>query len=335
MKIVVTGVAGLLGSHMAERYLEEGHEVVGVDDFIGGYPENVPAGVEFYELHLQDDLEQLTNIFAGADIVVHAACTAHEGLSVFSPNFIVDNTVQATVVTLSAAIRAGASKFIYLSSMARYGDLGGKVLEESDTPKPQDPYGIAKLASEQLVRNLCDVHGLDWVVIVPHNIIGSRQKFDDPFRSAASIMTNRILQGKQPIIYGDGKQTRCFSFIGDVVDSLYEATFRPEAIGQVINVGPDEEPVELNTLAYELLDILGSDLEPIWVADRPQEVKHAVCSADKARRLLGYETTTSFRAGLTELVNYIMEHGPRPFDYSYPIEIQSNLTPKTWADRLM
>ena len=185
MRTVVTGVAGFLGSHLADRFLAEGHEVVGVDSFLGGFIENVPTGVEFYDFDLTGDIEQLSAIMAGADMVVHAACTAYEGLSVFSPSLITANTVQASVNTVTAAINAGVSKFVYLSSMARYGD-GGKVFEEIDIPKPQDPYGIGKLASENLIRNLCEVHGVDWVVIVPHNIIGDRQRYDD-----------RIVTGKQ------------------------------------------------------------------------------------------------------------------------------------------
>lgn len=334
-RVTITGVAGFLGSHLADKFLAEGYEVVGIDSLIGGYRSNVPDAVDFWELDLVDDFDALASVISNSEIVIHAACTAYEGLSVFSPSLVVSNTTQATVNILTAAVQANSKKFIYLSSMARYGDHNGKLFTENMETKPQDPYGIAKVASEQLVQNICDTHGIDWAILVPHNIIGPRQKFDDPFRNVASIMVNRMLQGKQPIIYGDGSQQRCFSFVDDVVEPLFKACQLPEAIGQIVNVGPDEEPVTINQLAKELADIIGFDLEPIYMPGRPQEVPIALCSSDKARKLLGYQTSKSFRAGLEDLVQWIIEQGPRDFTYHLPIEIESHLLPKTWAERLM
>jgi len=334
MRVVITGVAGFLGSHLADKFLAEGHEVVGVDNLIGGYESNIPAGVQFYNLDLATDLDALTPAFADSQMVIHAACTAYEGLSVFSPSLVVANTTQATVNTLTAAIRAGAKKFVYLSSMARYGDHGGKLFDETDEARPQDPYGIAKLASEKLVRNLCEVHNLDWIILVPHNIIGPRQKFDDPFRNVASIMVNRMLSGEQPIIYGDGTQQRCFSFIEDVVEPLWVACNNPEAVGEVINIGPDEEHITINQLAETLAEIMDFDLDPIYKTGRPQEVKIALCSSNKARRLLNYNTSVDLKTGLSRLVDWIKEQGARKFHYHLPIEIINEKTPETWTKKL-
>lgn len=334
MKIVITGVAGFLGSHLADKFLAEGHEVSGIDNLIGGYESNIPTGVEFHNLDLAKDLDALTPAFTDAEIIIHAACTAYEGLSVFSPSLVVANTTQATVNTVTAAIRAGAKKFVYLSSMARYGDHDGKLFDETDEPRPQDPYGIAKLASEKLVRNLCEVHNLDWIILVPHNIIGARQKFDDPFRNVASIMVNRMLSGNQPIIYGDGTQQRCFSFIEDVVEPLWVACNSPEAVGEVINIGPDEEHITINTLAQTLAEILNFELDPIYKTGRPQEVKIALCSSNKARRLLNYETSVDLETGLRKLVEWIRSQGNRAFDYHLPIEIINEKTPETWTKKL-
>ena len=331
MKIFISGVAGFLGSHLADRYLAEGHEVIGVDSLIGGYLENVPDRVDFHKRDLTAD--KLSDLLQDVDTVVHAACTAYEGLSVFSPALIVKNTMQATAELLSASIQANVKKFVYLSSMARYGAIQTPYTENMN-PRPQDPYGIAKLASENLVRNLCDTHRIEWVVLVPHNIIGPRQKYDDPFRNVASIMTNRLLQNKEPIIYGDGMQQRCFSFIDDVVEPLFVACSSDKAVGQIINIGPDEEPITINELAQNLQAIIGTNLEPIYTGGRPQEVKVALCSSDKARQLLGYETSTDLHTGLTSLVDWIGNRGPRAFDYHLPIEIRNERLPATWADRL-
>jgi UDP-glucose 4-epimerase len=333
--VTITGVAGFLGSHLADKFLAEGYKVIGIDSLIGGYKSNVPEAVEFHNIDLVHDFDILPDLIKGSELVIHAACTAYEGLSVFSPSLVVSNTSQATVNLLSASVQIGVKKFVYLSSMARYGDHNGKLFTEDMVTKPQDPYGIAKAASEQLVQNICDTHGIDWVVLVPHNIIGPRQKFDDPFRNVASIMVNRMLQGKQPIIYGDGSQQRCFSFVDDVVDPLFKACNLPEAIGEIVNIGPDEEPVTIKQLAEELADILGFDLDPIFMPGRPQEVPIALCSSDKARELLGYQTSKTLRAGLEDLVSWIREQGARPFDYHLPIEIHSDKLPRTWSQKLM
>lgn len=331
--VVITGVAGFLGSHLAEAYLDKGWQVRGIDNLIGGSKDNVPTGVDFYELDL-DDLESIEPVFVDADLVIHAACTAYEGLSVFSPSLVVRNTVQISVNAMTASIKADVGKFIYMSSMARYGDNKGVLFDETLEPKPQDPYGIAKLSAEKILSNLAEVHGVDLVVLVPHNIVGPRQKFDDPFRNVASIMANRMLQGKQPIIYGDGSQQRCFSFIEDVVAPIMVAAELPEAVGQVINIGPDESAITINHLANLLADIIGFDIDPIFMPGRPQEVHVALCSSDKARRLLGYETTVELEQGLTDLVEWIRPR-VKPFEYHLPIEINSDLTPKTWTQRLM
>jgi UDP-glucose 4-epimerase len=185
-----------------------------------------------------------------------------------------------------------------------------------------------------LLTNLAEIHGVDLVILVPHNIVGARQKFDDPFRNVASIMTNRMLQGKQPIVYGDGSQQRCFSFIQDVISPIMTACDSDEAVGEVINIGPDESPITILNLAERLADITGFELQPIFMPGRPQEVPIALCSSNKARQLLGYKTTVSLDQGLEDLVEWIRPR-VKDFEYHLPIEIDSDLTPKTWTQRLI
>ena len=334
MKVLVTGIAGFMGSHLADAFIKRGDHVVGIDNFIGGYSENVPVEAEFHNADLGnfDDIEPL---FKGVDLVVHTACTAYEGLSVFSPSLVTRNTSHITTTVLSAAIKHKVKKFVHMSSMARYGTQEVVPFTEDMTPKPQDPYGIAKYAAELLIKNLCETHGMKYAILVPHNIIGPRQKYDDPFRNVASIMINRMLQGKQPIIYGDGQQMRCFSFMQDVINPLLKACDTDIVDGQVTNIGPDEEFVTIEQLAQKIAKILDFDLDPIYMPGRPQEVKHANCSADKARQLLGYKTSTTLEEGLTELAEWIKAKGAKPFNYHLPLEFVTEKTPKTWTDRLM
>jgi len=334
MKVLITGVAGFMGSHLADAFLAKGYDVVGIDNLLGGYEENVPSGVDFHNIDL-DDLELIQPLFEDVDLVVHTACTAYEGLSVFSPSLVVRNTMQITTNIMSACVKAKVKKIVHLSSMARYGTQEVVPFVESMTPKPQDPYGIAKYGAELMIKNIADTHGLDYVILVPHNIIGPRQKFDDPYRNVASIMINRMLQGKQPIIYGNGEQKRCFSFMQDVTDPLMIACETDVAHGRIVNIGPDEEFVTINELAYKLSIILDFKLESIYMPGRPQEVFHANCSANLSRELLNYKTTTSLEAGLVELVNWIKSKGAREFNYHLPLEFVTDKTPKTWTDRLM
>lgn len=162
-------------------------------------------GVKFHDLDLSD-FDSVNELLNGVDTVINAACTAYEGLSVFSPAFITRNTSHITTVAVSASIKHGIKKFVHMSSMTRYGSQDFVPFLESMTPKPQDPYGIAKYASELITYNLGQTHGMAFVILVPHNIIGLRHKYNDPYRNVASIMINRFLQGKQPAIYGDGSQ---------------------------------------------------------------------------------------------------------------------------------
>lgn len=330
--VFVSGVAGFLGSHVADALLARGHRVVGCDNLLGGYLDNIPTGVEFHEVDC-NDLDALRTITKDVDVVFHAAAAPYEGMSVFSPHVITRNVVGASVGMFTAAISNRVRRIVYCSSMARYG-ANAVPFVESMTPHPQDPYGIGKLAAEDILRNLCKVHGVEYAIAVPHNIIGPRQKYDDPYRNVASIMINLMLQGRQPFIYGDGSQKRCFSFVRDVVPSLVRLAFDPDAAGEVFNVGPDEEFVSVLELAERIARLLDFDLHPQFVTARPQEVHLASCSADKARARLGYKTQFSLDAGLSEMIRYIRERGPRAFTYHLELEIVNEHTPPTWAQRL-
>jgi UDP-glucose 4-epimerase len=331
-KIFITGVAGFLGSHIADRMLDLGHEVVGCDNFIGGYLDNINKEIEFYPYDC-NDLNGIKRIMNGCEIVYHCAATAYEGLSVFSPTLVTKNIVTSSVSVFTAAIFNNVKRIIHCSSMARYG-TNEVPFKEDYIPKPQDPYGIGKVAAEQLLKNLCDVHGTEYVIAVPHNIIGPKQKYDDMYRNVAAIMINLMLQGKQPFIYGNGEQKRCFSFIQDDIDILEKFAFDDRVSGEIFNIGPDEEFVSINELAKVIAEIIGFDLNPKYVTGRPQEVFLANCSANKIREWFDYSTKYTLKQGLTEMVEYIDKRGVRPFNYYLDLEIVNELTPITWKNKL-
>lgn len=333
MRIFITGVAGFLGSHLADAMLADGHQVIGIDNLIGGEVENVHESVEFHEVDC-NDFERVRRLSAGCEIFCHCAATAYEGLSTFSPHFVTDNIVTASVSVFSAAIANHAKRIVYCSSIARYGALTPPFREDHN-PEPRDPYGIGKLAGEHILRNLCETHGVEHVIAVPHNIIGPRQKYDDPFRNVVSIWINLMLQNRQPIIYGNGMQKRCFSFIDDCLYCLREMAFRDDVVGHTINIGPDEEVVTVIDLAERIANQLRFNLDPIFVPGPPNEVELAICSSEKARKMLGYKTSVDLDTGISQMIGFIKQRGIRPFKYHIDLEIINHLTPKTWSERLL
>lgn len=367
MKIFITGIAGFLGSHLAQRLLDEGHTVGGMDNLSGGELSNVPEGVYFKEfdcLHgkftpelnspLDFDYCWQPSEFGVPDVVVHCAALAHEGLSTFSPHLITQSIFGASVRTFSQAITHGVKRIVFMSSMSRYGNGAwhfctnpslnglweqkhwGPPFDEDNIPNPVDPYGVAKVAAEDALKILSETHGVKWSILVPHNIIGVRQKYDDAQRNVASIMMNRCLQGKPPIIYGDGQQKRCFSPIADCLPSIVKAV-HGEADYEVVNIGPDNGEITINELAAKIIRLTGSPFaynQVVRMPDRPNEVKNAYCSSDKARKLLGYKEQQSIDDCLAEMVADIRKRGTREFKY-LPIEILNDKTPKTWVERLI
>lgn len=330
-KIFITGIAGFLGSHLADAMLKEGYIVEGNDNFLGGTIDNLPAGVHCYEADCRN-LDKMTEIMKGADIVYHCAAAPYEGLSVFSPTEIVGGIVTGTTATVTAAIRNKVKRFIYMSSMARYGNNKYPFTEDM-IPAPEDPYGISKVAGEDILKMLSEIHDMEYVIAVPHNIIGPRQKYDDPFRNVVSIMINLMLQGRQPIIYGDGQQKRCFSDVDDVIPALVKMATEDGMDKQIFNVGPDEEFITINELAQRLSDILNVYLKPEYYPGRPQEVEFATCSSDKLRNIFNYETKWSLMESLRKMIDDIKNKGTKPFEYHIDIEIQNDKTPKTWTER--
>lgn len=334
MRIIVTGSAGFLGSHLADSLIEDGHEVLGIDNLSGGSLENV-----FHNMYEADtgDFEEMDRIIKEfkPDVVYHCACYAHEGLSTFSPHIVTKNTFGNSIALISACVKNNVKRFVYTSSMSRYGAIQTP-FHETDTPRPEGPYAVAKVAVETILKQMSETHGMEYVIAVPHNIIGTRQKYDDPFRNVAAIFINRNLQGKPAILYGDGLQQRSFSFVEDCIYSMKKMIDCPS--GEIYNIGPDEKDGAISTvkeLAEVVAKYTGYKGQPINKPDRPREVKVSHCSSDKIREHFGYETKTTLDEGIKAMVEYIKEKGAREFDYAIPVEIINDKTPTTWSKREM
>tara|TARA_Y100001935_G_C17294600_1_gene505358 strand:- start:86 stop:1087 length:1002 start_codon:yes stop_codon:yes gene_type:complete len=332
MHIFITGVAGFLGSHLADYYLSKSFKVSGNDTLIGGYRDNVDSRVNFYNFDCED-FNRINKVLKNVDIVIHAAAYAHEGLSVFSPHLICKNIISGSTSVFSAAANNKVKRIVFCSSMARYGKLKPP-FKETDNPNPVDPYGIAKLAAEKILENICEVHEIEYNIAVPHNIIGNKQRYDDPFRNVASIMINLMLQNKQPIIYGDGEQKRSFSDISDCIYCIDKLATAPKIKSELINIGPDDNYISINELYRKIANKLKFNKEPKYYPDRTNEVKFANCSAEKSKKVLGYKKIKDIDESLDDIIKYIKKRGVRDFRYDYELEILNEKTPETWEKKI-
>ena len=333
MKIFITGIAGFLGSHLAKYYLDKGFEVSGNDILVGGYMDNVPKKAKFYNIDCQD-FKSMSKILIDTDVMIHTAAYAHESLSIFSPYLISNNIVSGSVSVFSAAISGGVKRIVYCSSMARYGAINVP-FNESDEPKPEDPYGIAKLASEKILINLSQVHGVEYNIAIPHNIIGPNQKYDDPYRNVASIMINLMLQNRRPIIYGDGNQMRSFSDVRDCIRCIDGLATNNNLKNEIVNIGPgDENYITVNNLFEIISNKLKFNKKPEYVPIREKEIKYSSCSKNKAEKLLGYKTKYSVSESLDTIIDYIKNRGVKKFEYDFDLEIVNEKTPAVWKNKI-
>ena len=333
MNIFITGIAGFLGSNLAYHLYNKNHTISGNDNFLGGYKDNLNDQFNFYNIDCCD-YNLMNKALKNTDVLIHCAATAYEGLSVFSPSFVTKNIFEASVATFSAAISNNVKKIIFCSSMARYGSQN-LPFKEDMIPLPQDPYGIAKVASEKILENLSEIHNFDWTILVPHNIVGPRQKYDDPYRNVMSIFLNRMLLNKPAIIYGDGSQKRCFSYVDDCITCIEETIHNNNSSKQIINIGPDEEFISIKELADKCANLTNFNGNHVYYEDRPQEVKFASCSSDKARKILNYKTKFTLDESIQLTYDYIKKRGPKEFDYHIDLEINNEKTPQTWNMKII
>lgn len=334
MNIYITGIAGLVGSNLAKLMLTRNHIVRGCDTLIGGYEDNIPENIEWSNVDICD-FDSMQQELKDIDVVIHTAALPYEGLSVFSPSIIVQNIVGGTTSVASAAIQNNVKRFIFCSSMARYGDQTPPFTENLDK-KPVDPYGMAKAQAEDMLFLLNDIHGLEVTVAVPHNIIGVGQRYTDPFRNVAAIMINSTYRNKKIYIYGDGNQKRSFSDITDCVRALGHMIESDRNLNkQVYNIGPDNNEITINHLAEYVSILTDESPELIFVPDRPREVKNAYCSSNKIKKEFNYNANITITTTLLNMIEWVKKRGSKNFEYHLPIEITNKQgLPQTWKNQL-
>jgi UDP-glucose 4-epimerase len=326
----VTGGAGFIGSHVADALIARGHDVTVLDDLSGGFPENVPAAAAFIRGSITDHV-LVDRLFGERrfDHVYHLAAYAAEGLSHFIKRFNYTNNVIGSVNLLNASINTGVKTFVFTSSIAVYGSAPPPTTEEQ-VPAPEDSYGIAKYAVELELCACRDLFGLDYVIFRPHNVFGPRQNIGDRYRNVVGIFMNQVLHGQPMTIFGDGSQTRAFSYIDDVAPLMADAIDTAAARNETFNVGADE-PHSLLQLANEVAAAMGVAPSVDHLEAR-HEVQHAHSSHDKARRVFGARPQVSVAEGLRRMAEWVHVHGKRASGAFDAIEITKNL-PASWRVR--
>jgi UDP-glucose 4-epimerase len=330
--ILVTGGAGFIGSHLASQLLDWGHAVTVLDDLSGGFIENVDSRARFVQgsitdRHLVDSLFSRT----GFEYAFHLAAYAAEGLSHFIKRFNYENNLIGSVNLINASVNHGVKCFVFTSSIAVYGKNQLPMTEDM-VPVPEDPYGVAKLAVEQELRVSHEMFGLNYVIFRPHNVYGEGQNIGDRYRNVIGIFMNQIMQTRPMTIFGDGEQSRAFTYVADVVPVIADAPFNPRAQNQVFNVGADV-PYTVNELAEKVASAMGVPLNVVYL-DARNEVKHAFSSHHRLQEVFDYGPKASLEEGLARMAKWARTVGAKESKRFSQIEVMKNM-PKSWLGEFL
>ena len=330
MKIsLVTGGAGFIGAHVTNELIKLGHKVVVLDDLSGGYLENVNPQAVFIRGSVTDNklVEEIFDKY-NFDYVYHLAAYAAEGLSHFIKRFNYTNNLIGSVNLINESVKHKIKCFVFTSSIAVYG-AGQLPMTEDLTPMPEDPYGIAKYAVEQDLKTTKEMFDLDFVIFRPHNVYGEYQNIADKYRNVLGIFMNQLLQEKPLTIFGDGMQTRAFSYIGDVAPYIAKSVEIKEAYNQVFNIGADKE-YTVKELAETIMQVMETKQELKLLPAR-NEVVNAYSDHSKAKNVFDISESTSLVDGVTKMVEWVKKHGAKETPKFKNIEILENL-PSIWLE---
>jgi nucleoside-diphosphate-sugar epimerase len=299
---LVTGGAGFIGSHLTEELVRRGHRVRVVDSLVTGKRSNLDhiPGVEFVEGDLAD-LDTAHRAVAGCECVLHQAAIPSVPRSVEDPITSHRANVDATLNTLVAARDGGVRRVVFAGSSSAYGDTPALPKHEGMPINPLSPYALQKVIGEQYLQMFTKLYGLETVSIRYFNVFGPRQDPSSAYSGVISVFATALIENRPPSIYGDGEQTRDFTYVANVVDGVLRACDAPDASGEVINVATGGR-ISLNKLFYVMRDIVGASVEPVYVESRQGDVRDSQADIRKAKEILGYEPTVPFEEGLSQTI---------------------------------
>lgn len=298
----MTGGAGFIGSHISETLVKRGHHVRVADNFITGYKHNIREGVEFHEGDCADPAFA-KQIVAGMDYVIHQAAIPSVPRSVERPLESHRANVDGMLHMLLASRDAGVNRLVFAGSSSVYGDTEVLPKVETMEPNPMTPYALQKLMSEHYGQMFTRLYGFETVTTRYFNVFGPRQDPSSPYSGVISLFIKALHEGTRPVIYGDGGQTRDFTYVSNVVDGVIRAAETPGVGGEVFNVATNGR-ISLNQLLDVLKKIFGSDVEPIYKEARKGDVRDSQADISKAERKLGYRPTVGLEEGLRETVKW-------------------------------
>lgn len=330
-KVLVTGVAGFIGRHVAASCLHMGMDVVGLDDLSGGFMSNIPDGVRFVEGSVTDDsLVRMLTENEQFDFIYHLGAYAAEGLSHFIRRFNYTNNLVGSVTLINAAIRTKVRCFVFTSSIAVYGKNQLPMTEDL-IPQPEDPYGISKYAVELDLRAAHELFGLDFIIFRPHNVYGEYQNIADKYRNVVGIFMNQILNGQPMTVFGDGLQTRAFSYIGDVAPIIARSPLETAVYNQTFNIGADI-PCTVLELAHEVASAFGEEFKIDHLPAR-DEVVHAYASHAKlSTAFQDLPAPLKLRDGILKMAEWVKKVGACcPIEFKN-IEVSDRL-PRSWQKK--
>jgi UDP-glucose 4-epimerase len=325
--ILVTGGAGFIGSHVVDELIKLKNEVIVLDDLSGGFEENVHKSAKLIKGSITD-IELIDSLFEEYkfEYVFHLAAYAAEGLSHFIKRFNYENNLIGSVNLINASVNYNVKCFVFTSSIAVYG-AGQLPMTEDMIPTPEDSYGIAKYGVEQELRVSNEMFGLNYIIFRPHNVYGERQNIGDKYRNVVGIFMNQIMKGEPLSVFGDGEQSRAFTYIKDISSVIANSIFINDAYNKIFNVGTDI-PVTVNGLAEEVCKLFDVEKKTIHFEER-KEVKHAFSDHSKLGRYFDYQVRYSLSEGLDKMAKWVKEVGVRRSKDFKNIEIEKNL-PKSW-----
>jgi nucleoside-diphosphate-sugar epimerase len=303
-KYLVTGGAGFIGSHLVEELLRRGHAVRIADNFSTGLREHLPPAGTF-ELEEGDLADEAVahRAVAGCNFVLHEAAIPSVFRSVQEPIESHRANVDATLNLLVAARDAGVQRLVFAGSSSVYGNSAVLPKREDMRPSPLSPYALQKLVSEQYCQMFTQLYGLETVTTRYFNVFGPRQQPGSPYSGVISLFIAALARGQAPVIYGDGRQTRDFTYVGTVVDGVLRACEAPQASGEVINVAVGGR-ISLLELVRAIQVVLGTNLEPTFEPERPGDIHDSQADILKARKLLGFEPEIAFEDGLRQTIEW-------------------------------
>jgi nucleoside-diphosphate-sugar epimerase len=304
-RYLVTGGAGFIGSNIAEELVRMGEEVVVLDDLSTGNASNLDAfltDITFIEGDIRDG-DTVARALEGVDYVLHQAALASVPRSIENPVLVHDVNVNGTLTMLERSRSAGVQCFVYAASSSAYGDSESLPKTEDMQPRPLSPYAVSKLAGEHYCGVYSNVYGLPTVSLRYFNVFGPRQDPTSQYAAVVPIFISRLLEGGRAIIYGDGEQSRDFTYVKNVVDANLLAVRSGKAGGQMVNVACGSR-YTVNELYERIKAILGSSEEPIYEESRRGDVKHSQADVTKARELFGFSCSVSFEEGLEKTVDW-------------------------------